>query len=272
MRLTTAAFLFWASFSVDAGSVFAAEATARSASSAREFRVSWAGGKLSVDVAGAPLWDVLDAVSLATGIEVAGADQLDEIVSARFTQVELLEALKQLLARVNHVIAGDGSEPTSGRGTRVTVLGRGGPFVPRTSAVTAAPFVALVTHAMSRPMKELLPTVADAGHPSRLEALTALVEGGSEDPIVLSVLREALRDADPAFRAYSIQALAARGDAGAMDVLRQLFRTADPSTRVMIVESVAYTQAGTDLLREALADSDDTVRTAAAGFLAQATP
>jgi hypothetical protein len=70
-----------------------------------ELGVKWEGGKLSLDAEAVPLLEVLRAVSDATGIEITGAHGLSGRASAHFARLDLLQALKQLLARVDYAIA-----------------------------------------------------------------------------------------------------------------------------------------------------------------------
>jgi HEAT repeat protein len=54
-----------------------------------------------------------------------------------------------------------------------------------------------------------------------------------------------------------------------MDALSEMLNGSDPSTRLMVLQSVAQTEAGLPLLRAALSDSNETVRSAAAVLVQQ---
>ncbi len=99
--------------------------------------VKWEAGKLSLDADGVLLSEVLQAVSHKTGIEVTGAQKLSNRVSAHFAQMDLLQALKELLVRVDYVIAAGPRGSTSAQGARVIILHGAAAAGPPTSLVTA---------------------------------------------------------------------------------------------------------------------------------------
>ena len=53
--------------------------------------------------------------------------------------------------------------------------------------------------------------------------------------------------------------------------MRQAFADPDPAVRLMVIESLAQSGEGTDLLHEALTDPDESVNTAAAQMLKETT-
>jgi HEAT repeat protein len=137
--------------------------------------------------------------------------------------------------------------------------------------IQAAAFEALAAQDQDAAVESLLAAIKDTNQPSRLQALQMLDTSPEADSqTVLAVLRDALQDPDPLFRAHAVQALAGRGDADAMDALSEAFHGADPSTRVLVLEGVAQSEAGLLLLPEALSDSDETVRSAAATLIQNA--
>ncbi len=350
-----------------------------------DLRVQWKAGKLSLDAERAPLSEVLGAVSRATGIRVSGAQGLSNRVSAHFTEMNLLPALRQLLARVDHVVAAGPEASSPAQGTRVIIFLRAAEGGPPTSVVPAetsaqeaaeavlqqseailheepegdppvsqlealqaaadevadggpsmsldagetdapeapeavrqqseatlheeppadpqeglraalqaaatdgdwdsvrnflqdadptiqsAAFQALAAQDKPVAVEELWAHVQDTSQPTRLQALALLVQNsGADEQTVTEALGEALHDPDPALNAYAVQILAGRDDTESMAALRRGLDSPDPSARLMILESVVHTEAGLPLLREALADSDETVRDAAATLLEQA--
>jgi HEAT repeat protein len=138
-------------------------------------------------------------------------------------------------------------------------------------ALQSAAFAALAAQYKAGAVEELWANVQDTSQPTRLQALALLVQNAEADErTVIEALREALQDPDPAFNAYAVQILAGRDDADAVVALREALHSPDPSIRLMILESVVHTEAGLLLLREALADSDETVKDVAAMLLKQA--
>lgn len=288
-----------------------------------ELSVKWEAGKLSLDADGALLSEVLQAVSHKTGIEVTGVQGLNDRVFTHFAEMDLLEALKELLSRVNYAIAIGPPGSTSAQGTRVMILNGAadsGPPRPLVTAeanapaaleaalqepdaesqesklaatqaaatggdrealrkylqdadvaIQAAAFDALSAQGEDGAVEDLLANVEDTSQPTRLQALELLIQtAGVDEQTMMAVLHDALEDPDPAFNAYAVQVLVGRGNADAMDALREALHSTDPSTRLMVLESVVSTEAGLPLLREALADSDETVSVAAATLLKQA--
>ncbi|HXM98328.1 MAG TPA: HEAT repeat domain-containing protein [Candidatus Dormibacteraeota bacterium] len=106
---------------------------------------------------------------------------------------------------------------------------------------------------------------------TRLKALQLLDQVSEADEgIVLSGLRDALGDQDPGVKVYAVQALAARGVPESIDYLRQAFPDLDLKLKMMVIEAVAHNEEGLPLLQDATADADESVRSAASSWLAQA--
>jgi hypothetical protein len=137
--------------------------------------------------------------------------------------------------------------------------------------IQAAAFEALAADDKARAVDDLRANIDDTSQPGRLQALALLVERADADERTrIAVLRDALQDADPAFKAYAVQTLAGNDNADATAALRETLRGADASTKTMILRSVVHTEAGLQLLHDALADPDDKVSDIAATLLKQA--
>jgi HEAT repeat protein len=138
------------------------------------------------------------------------------------------------------------------------------------AAVQVAAFDALAAHDNAAAVESLLAEIKDVSQPFRLQALQVLAQSPQADEqIVMTTLMDALNGADVLFSAYAAQALAQRGTPEAMDALSEMLNGSDPSTRLMVLQSVAQTEAGLPLLRAALSDSNETVRSAAAVLVQQ---
>ena len=138
------------------------------------------------------------------------------------------------------------------------------------AAVQAAAFDAWAAHDNPAAVEKLLAEIKDVSQPVRLQALQLLTESPQADEqTVMTTLIDALNGADPSFSSYAAQALAERGTPEAMNALTEMLNSADPSTRLMVLHRVAQTEAGLPLLRAALSDSNETVRSAAAALLQQ---
>jgi HEAT repeat protein len=135
----------------------------------------------------------------------------------------------------------------------------------------AAAFDSLAAHDNPAAVESFLAEINDSSQPVRLQALQLLTQSPQADEqTVMTTLIDALNGADPAFSAYAAQALAQRGTPEAMNALSGMLNSSDPSTRLLVLQSVAQTEAGLPLLRAALSDSNETVRSVAAALLQQA--
>jgi hypothetical protein len=138
------------------------------------------------------------------------------------------------------------------------------------AAVQAAAFDALAANDNPAAVANFLSQINDPSQPGRLQALQLLSQSPQADEqTVLTTLIDALNGTDTSLSAHAAQALAERGTAEAMNALSEMFNSSDPSTRLMILQSVANTEAGQPLLRAALSDSNETVRSAAAALVQQ---
>jgi hypothetical protein len=328
--------------------------------------VKWENGKLSLDSEGAPLSEVLQAVSHETGIEITGSEGLSDPVSTHFAGMDLLQALQELLSYVDHAIAAAPPSSAAPREIRVIIIKRpaadsvraasvaktktdatvpdaeaviqvaattthesdpeasalaeiqaaaspentdapaidealpgaeplqdaaqteklaaveaastgqdwetlGKYMQDSDAAVLAAAFDALAAHDTPVAIEKLLADIQDAGQRNRLPALQLLVQSPQADEqIVMATLIDALQGADSSLSSYAAQALAARGTATATNALGEMLSSSEASTRLMILESVTQTEAGLPLLRMALSDSSETVRSVAEDLLQQA--
>jgi hypothetical protein len=138
--------------------------------------------------------------------------------------------------------------------------------------VQAAAFDALSEHDKDGAIASLLAQFRSAGSAdSRLQALTILDQSGvADDQTMVAALRDALRDPDSDLNSYAVQALVGHGGEQAMDALTEALHSPDPATRLMVVESVAQTDEGLPLLREAASDPDESVSSAATALLKEA--
>jgi len=267
-------------------------------------KVEWSAGRLSVTAAKVPLSQVIHEVARQCGLHVRGSQELKEQVSVHFSRLPLEEGLRSLLAGVDYALLGDASTPEKARQAQLVIFGHrptgatstssppkpvGTIVVPNTPPKEAStedvqtlakkvlspdPTVqsqAFENLAAKNPQKavEALQNALKTDQPSvRLQALQLLDEFDQADPqVVFDSLRSALGDQDPRFKDYAIQALARRGGQDAIGLLRQAFADPDPSIRLAVLESVAQSGEGSDLIQQALSDPDQSVSSAAAQIM-----
>jgi hypothetical protein len=249
-----------------------------------QLSVRWKAGKLSLEAEGAPLAEVLRAVSGATGIRVTGAQGLTSRVSTQFTNVDLLPALKRLLAGVDHVIVA-GPRDSSPDETRVVILGGAAEFEPgpaRPDLEADSSNLREEPEAIAQEQEASLEEEPETPHESvvaledeqeavlqaRLTALQSAANNGDWDS-----LRRYLQDSDPAVQAAAFEAMAALDKAGAIrDLLAHVKDTRQP-TRFQALELLVQ-GAGADeqtvmsVLTEALQDPDPAFNAYAVQMLA----
>jgi HEAT repeats len=258
---------------------------------AQSLKVNYAGGKLSVVAEKVALADVLREVSLRTGIEVLGAQDLGRPVSIDFSGTPLGQAFETLLAGTNYALLGNFTPGPAMRRARVVIL-TGKPALPMErpaarTAAEAAPAVTLtqaqrnaartglmsqnpveqdagfrqLAHASPKEILDALEDVlANGDGLARLRALQFLDQDNRIDPAAsFGALRNALNDPDPTLRDYAIQALGRREGSESIDLLRQLFNDGDTSVRLSVVESVGQREDARTLLQQATADPDQAV-------------
>jgi HEAT repeats len=100
---------------------------------------------------------------------------------------------------------------------------------------------------------------------TRLRALSTLAGSNDRtDPAAQAAFSAALSDDVGDVRAQGVWALSREGGPKAIEVLRDALQDRDATVRLMAVDSIEADREGGMLLEQALADSDETVRTAAA--------
>lgn len=99
----------------------------------------------------------------------------------------------------------------------------------------------------------------------RAQVLSRLIaESNRDDPALRQALEQGLSDAAGEVRAQAVHGLASLGGAEAGALLLASLHDSDSDVRLMVVDSVGSDPAGLELLRLAVADSDETVRMLAA--------
>jgi hypothetical protein len=106
-----------------------------------------------------------------------------------------------------------------------------------------------------------------------LQRLQHLTENRNADAQnVLATLADALKDKDSAVQAYAVQNLAERGSNEAIRYLRNAFPDLDAGNKMLVIESVAQNEGARQILRDAMQDPDESVRSVANDLLEQLTP
>jgi HEAT repeats len=106
---------------------------------------------------------------------------------------------------------------------------------------------------------------------TRVDALSILADSGTGDQeAIRSDLAAELTDQNPEARSLAVQVLARKGDPETMNYMSQALRDPDLSVRIAAVESAPLKGEGLALLREALTDTDELIRTSARDRLQEA--
>ncbi|MFH0342958.1 MAG: hypothetical protein ACHBNF_12695 [Chromatiales bacterium] len=131
--------------------------------------VGWQAQRLSVQASKAPLSQVLREVSRQTGIEIRGAEALQQKVSIAFSRQPLNDAIRTLLAKMNYAIVEEQSANGEPRPVRILILGRRNPADRKLVPVAQAPVYQesdISEHGMEIPTEEV-PIVVAASLPGR---------------------------------------------------------------------------------------------------------
>lgn len=267
-------------------------------------RLRFDDGLLSLHASQRPFEEVLGAIQKETGIRFHYTIPMSGTVTLSFNDLPVQEALKRFLGREAQLMfrfpEGPGAASSTGVPEEVWILGEvSGPVAigiapsEGTLAKHAAPGVAGVvapTQAPETPapadepqpeadpatselpdVDSLIETTGSEDPTLRLQALSALVGNGKVDPeAVESALDSALTDEDPGVRAQAVQALMRRGGAEATAMLGQALNDRDPAVRLEAVDTAVPDDQGVALLKQALADTDETVQYRAAMKLKEA--
>jgi HEAT repeat protein len=282
------------------------------------FAVRWEGEALSVTAEKSPLSQVLKEVGDRTGVEIRGLEELQAEVSVRFAGFPLREGLEKLLAEVNYLILEGIAPQGDRRPTLVLVFGKpepsalhargevGGPvsavgagsIEERLKGLHAAAFEGneeALRQAMSDPNPTIQATALDLlAERDRQGAVSLLVDGTkskhaevrfralellnnsqADEQTVMSALGKAVAGEDTATKSYAIRALAERGGPDAVGYLRQALHDSDPSVRMVAIDQIVRAVPADQrlpLLQEAAHDQDATVRSAASTWLEEGVP
>jgi hypothetical protein len=140
------------------------------------------------------------------------------------------------------------------------------PGVPQDTEPQTATMPAKVRHFAPEESGRLMEMASGADDPAqRANAIARLIANGRMDgDSVRNTLERALSDPDAGVRAQAVYGLSRRGGAAASSALQAALRDSDASVRLMAVDSAGIDAQSLAVLRQALADSDETVSALAA--------
>ncbi len=226
-------------------------------------------GRVTVSAEGVPWRHLLDELTKKTGIRFhyASAPRAPVTVSCMdMTVARLLTCLwgGARMVRYPAVTLGSAVWPAE-----VWLLGRPGALHHEDSVRPSDPLLP-TAHAEPAPhqrrhLAAILGEAKSMDAEVRLQALSTLAGSNDRtDPAALAAFRAALSDDVADVRAQGVWALSKDGGPRAIEVLRDALQDRDATVRLMAVDGTEADREGGMLLEQALADSDETVRTAAA--------
>lgn len=236
-----------------------------------------ADGSFRLTTAEAPVQKIIERIAGATHT-VLNFPQLPVTLATVSCSGRVIELMKCVLGDAQNLMMRYGDESASGSGTddpvEIWVLpSSSGPLAPgieaQASGVCGAPQFAGdacsdrihsgKTEMLSEQERHaLVERLSSRDLPARTEAITRLERSAMEnEPEVVALLQEALKDEHPAVRAQAVSALAANRAPGVDQMLRQAFN--DPDANVRLV-AVGYAGEDESLLLAALNDADRNVR------------
>jgi hypothetical protein len=219
-------------------------------------------GRLTLDLQGARLGEVLRTIAEQAGIRVSVEGEADRLISAAFAGVPLDEGVARLTRGGSLVLiyAATGNGPGQARLAEVRVYGGSGRA---TRAAASAPAPAA---APGRPV----PKSAREERAERLEAVASLPRLG-QDAAVAGLSHVLAEETDAAVRARAVWALGRVKGAPAVGVIETALGDPDLSVRlpaVQVLRRVAGAGSVPTLGRLVASDPDPSVRRAAAFALA----
>jgi hypothetical protein len=232
-------------------------------------------GLISLEPHDAPLGRILALIEARGGVRIHALADLDRPVRASFRNRPFDQAISELFgSRAGRVVRHAGSEAragSEGSPAEVWILEEpesiGGSFA---GSRSPAPLVAAPTaEATELPLEELQRQLADEDPSLRYQALGQIAEGAAgDDDAIRTTLQSALADKDPNVRGLAIQMLAQRDEPAALDVLSAGLRDESVNVRAIAVASIDPQRHGLPLLHEALQDTEESIRIAAAERIA----
>gem|GEM_PF-1783690 len=231
-------------------------------------------GRLTVTAEEVPWRHLLDELTKQTGIRFHDASAPRAPVTVSCMDMSIVQLLTCLwggtrMARYPAVPLGSA---VSAWPAEVWLLGRPGALQLEDRIVSARHSVPLLptahaeaTQHQRRRLAAILDEAKSTDADARLQALTTLAGSNDRtDPAAQAAFRAALSDDVADVRAQGVWALSKEGGPQAIEVLRDALQDRDATVRLMAVDSTEADREGGMLLEQALADNDETVRTAAA--------
>jgi len=248
-----------------------AHSTERPHTTSPEVNIRWQDHRLTAHIDHAPLHVVLEQLGQTLPLSIdRPVTSEGHLLSLSFTNLELREALDRILAGHNYLLRTlpikDQASGVSPPHLHLTILPAVAPNAPPPVAPSAEP---------ENPLDEFLENNANRLHPSaRLQALGQL-HGTRARTEMAPILIAALQDMDPAIRSVAMKMLEpTSNDQDVLFLLREIARWDEsPSNRVeaLTLLSKNYPELATELLQQALHDSEETVRSTAQQLLEQLT-
>jgi hypothetical protein len=232
---------------------------------------------LRLEAKRASLARVLDEIAAKAGVRVHHAVLPDELVSVTCAEPTVKEVVECLLGPDANVIlrspSGASKAVRPGQPDELWVLGRrsgggradaGAGEVPEARPRRATPIPPeLVPNDEETARLAALATAEDPEE--RVSALSRLAAlGRAENALVWKALEAAFSDEDPDVRAQAVHGLSRLGGPAAAAMLQEALHDSEQAVRLMAVSRAGTDAGGVTLLKDALADSDETVSSFAA--------
>jgi len=240
-------------------------------------RVEWKGGLVTVVGENGSLRTIVQEVTRRAGIEIQGADKLQEQVSVSFSSLPLFEALQRLLKDTDYALWGVSTHPDSARSVRLVIFGE--KRAPGSRVFDTQSRGELTHGTMNGGDSDEDPEIEDEaaddasgeGLDDRARQLAAVQKSALHGRV--DSLREAVLDQDLAVQKAAFEALAQVDPKGAVAALASAARSDEPGLRVQAVQLLAAAfpadaEAALAALRDALTLSDPEVQSAAIQALA----
>jgi hypothetical protein len=218
--------------------------------------------ELQLETKQAPIAKVLDSVANKTGVRINYSALPDGLVTATCVGSSVKQVLECVLDRKADIVLRYSEQPVKEGQPKIAeeiwVLGAKIGADKKNSVACELPANRTIVASESDKTDELIKMAMSKSPTERAEAIGRLMAGGRKgDATVRETLEVALSDPDARVRVQAISSLAHREGTGASAALQEAIHDRDVSVRLTAIDNAGDDK---DLLRQALTDSDFTVR------------
>jgi HEAT repeat protein len=244
--------------------------------------VRWADGLLTVQASNSRLSTLLEEITRQTGVPIYGAGKLTKKASVEFSGLPLDAAMKRLVSPLGYAFLYQGSSLAGmwvilEGALTVTLAETGGGKAEVTLLPTALdpdPIKSQMAYDLllkldrQKALEAFFAASMNDDPNVRFNALQALASLDGPDAVL--ALGKGITDSDPGVRTYVVQALGEKSGSDVLGYLEQALYDEDSTVRILALSALNLRgRSGQTIIRRALTDPDEAVRSVAAELLDQ---